>query len=137
MSESLKDGIWYPEMIMKDLVQAGLSSDLIGADITDVSGKRFFFDKIPFALVAWKKDECAILAFGKEFEEDNLEKLVIAFSKAMEYLPFVRYETFQHGEVFSVVEWAKQEEELKLIDIMALPASKNIMKIKEKYYNVL
>jgi hypothetical protein len=134
--ESLKEGVWYPEMIMKDLVAAGLAPTSLGYDITDVSGRRFFYDRVPFAVVTWKKDDYMILAFANEFPKDKQKEIVKAFRKILEYPPFVQYESFQQNEYFTVFEWAKKDEHDKFITIMALEGVKSLQKIKDEYYNV-
>jgi hypothetical protein len=99
MPESLKDGVWYPEMILKDLVDAGISAKTVGYDIVDVTGKRFFYfaddEKIPFAVVAWKQDDYMILAFAQEMPTNITKDIVKAFRKVLGYPPFVQYDSFQ------------------------------------------
>lgn len=135
--ESTKDNIWYPEMVMKDLVSVGglLKSDL-GYDIVDIEGKRFFYKTKPFAIVAWKKEEYMILGFGKEFEDIEINEIAKAFVRVLGYCPFVKYVTHQNGEDFTVLEWATQDEDGKFIDIMALPMCKNVHRVKDDYRGI-
>lgn len=136
--ETLKDLKWYPEFILNDLVTTGqLSPKRAGYDITDRAARRFFYDKKPFALLAWKQDDYAIVAFAPEILDEDKEEIVCAFVRVLGYVPFVRYETFQNKEDFAVVEWTRKDSHLKMIEIMQLPHVKNIHKIGEEYYKIL
>lgn len=133
-NETLRDGKWYAEAILNDLVEkGGLSAKSVGCDIVDRNARRFFYDKIPFALVGWQKDDFAMVAFAPEMPEPTIEIIVDAFIKIFAYPPFVKYEVFQNNENFIVFEWAKQNSHLKMIDITSLPQTKNIHKLADKY----
>lgn len=136
MAETLKDNIWYPELVMKDLVEAGLSPKALGYDITNLQGQRFFYNKVPFAIVGWAKNDFMILAFGAEFPEYEMKEIVKTFRKVLEYPPFIQYKIHQNNEKFTIFEWAKEDESGKLIDIMALSTVMDLHKIKDEYYNV-
>ena len=133
-NETMRDGKWYAEAILNDLIETGgLSAKSVGSDILDLSATRYFYDKVPFALIAWKKDSHAMVAFAPEMEESVIEKIVEAFIKIFEYPPFVKYELFQRNENFIVFEWEKKDSHLKMIDITALPDTKNIFPLRDKY----
>lgn len=132
--ESIRDGKWYPEAILNDLIEVGgLSARRVGCDIVDRASRRFFYDKMPFALVAWQVDNFAIVAFAPEIGNETTESIVDAFIKILGYPPFVRYSVFQNNEDFIVFEWAKKDAHLKMIDIMSLPNTKDIAKLSDKY----
>ena len=132
--ETMRDSKWYAEAILNDLIETGgLSAKSVGSDILDLSATRYFYDKIPFALIAWKQDSHAMIAFAPEMEVSIVETIVDAFIKIFDYPPFVKYELFQRNENFIVFEWEKNNSHLKMIDITALPDTKNIFKLKDKY----
>jgi hypothetical protein len=132
--ETVKNGKWYPEFILKDLIDVGgLSAKSIGSDVKDLSGRRFFYDKKPFAIVGWKQDTYAMLAFPADFDSAIRELIVKAFIKVFEYKPFVQYEIFQNNENFIVFEWEKIDPNKKISEILATPGTKNIEEITEKY----
>lgn len=133
-NESIRDGKWYPEAILSDLIhKGGLSAKSVGCDIKDRESRRFFYDKKPFALVAWQQDDFAIVAFAPEIEDETREKIVDAFIEILGYPPFVKYEVFERNENFVCFEWAKKDSHLKMIDITSLPNTKNIHKLTDKY----
>jgi len=132
--ETLRDGKWYAEAILNDLVEVGqLSAKRVGCDIVDRTARRFFYDKVPFALVGWQQDNFAMVAFAPEMEPAMVEEVVEAFIKILQYPPFVKYDVFQNNENFVVFEWAKKDAHLKMIDITALPGTRNIFKLTDKY----
>jgi len=132
--ETIREGKWYAEAILNDLVETGkLSAKSVGCDIVDRAARRFFYDKVPFALVGWQQDSFAMVAFAPEMDNAIIENIVEAFIKIFEYPPFVKYEVFQNSEDFIVFEWAKKDAHLKMIDITALPNTKNIHKLSDKY----
>jgi hypothetical protein len=55
-----------------------------------------------------------------------------AFVKVIGYRPFVRYETFQNNEYFTMIEWA-HDPHVKIVDIMALPGVRNITKVADLF----
>ena len=136
--ETLRDNKWFPEFILNDLVaHGGLSERRVGYDIKDRTARRFFYDKKPFALLAWKQDKYAIVAFAPEIPPEDIQDVVKAFVMVFGYIPFVVYETFQNNESFTVYEWEKQDSHLKMIEIMSLPNTKNIQKTGDQYLKLL
>jgi hypothetical protein len=136
--ETLRDGKWFPEFILSDLVTTGKLSDRrVGYDIKDRASRRFFYDKKPFALLAWKCDDYAIVAFAPEIPKDDANEIVRAFVRIFGYVPFVAYETFQNNEYFTMYEWAKNDSHLKMIEIMSLPGTRDVQKVGDTYMAIL
>lgn len=131
--ETIRDGKWFPEFIMKDLIDVGgLSAKSLGYDVKDLSGRRFFYDKAPFALVTWKAEAYAMVAFPETFPANELNLIVLAFIQVFGYKPFVKYKIFQQQETFMVFEWEHSNPEKKMTEILATPRTKDIEDIREK-----
>jgi len=133
-NETIRDGKWFPEAILNDLVEmGGLSAKSVGYDIKDLSARRFFYDKVPFALVGWKADSFAIVAFAPEMDKLVVEGIVDAFIKVFGYNPFVSYTIFENNEDFVVYHWDKNSASARMREIFALPKIKNIKDLADIY----
>ena len=129
MAETLKGGIWYPAEIESDLVLQG------GLDLRDLErrGGEFMYKGAP-VMVSHSANEAMIVTRQGE-EDDDLTRLIDAFSRIVEYKPFCKYTIHPNVEglfipVLSTHHWGKKNHEQTLMELRATPEIKEIVRLE-------
>jgi hypothetical protein len=106
MPETLQDActpigarVWHWYMVQRDLVQQGGLEDKDVMIDPFTGGQGGKFKDMPF-FITWAKDQYLLLS-----SEKFIPELVDAFSKVVEYKPFVRY--VESDSDLITVEWDK------------------------------